>query len=329
MDKILAVATYIGVIIMAVTVVILTYIYFVNNNSADKNEETADNKISSENKLGKVGLKEKTARNKKRPVSAVNETKNHDEKSSEVVNEVKVADSVTKQTDMPQIGLPTPSTTEKPANITPINIVQEIKKPDEATPVPNPSLKVTEETNQQQVAVKIEVIEESKNKSLTPISVISTPKDQVTQTASFQVKKVNNIETSADSNVGQEVNKIGTSLQPPDKGVDNETPPPENDIKENEKIMNDIKISSTPTDNTKPNESKTEATQSTSPPAAKNETKNREKESSLGDLSSMFSKEVEETSSASELAKTLNDVEIDNLTNIGQELLGVLKQNRG
>jgi hypothetical protein len=64
------------------------------------------------------------------------------------------------------------------------------------------------------------------------------------------------------------------------------------------------------------------------PPSITPPAKKPEQKSSLDDMSKMFSKDAVDDSEATKLAKDMKDVEIDNLVKDGMDIVGLLKRNR-
>ena len=327
-QNIIAICLYIGIFLMAGTVLVLTVIYFIRPPStrtghAVKSDITQTKEIPLEKvrvkKLGSVktfmsGLKIKKFKGK----GSVVDSKQIDDKNKAAAPNIgsKQPQNVEKVV-LPAIKLTKPEnkvvTAEKQTGeVRPENNDEAPKAADvktEQEPNTNtapPSVGVKNEKHDQVLpkpVPKVEIVKPAQNQPPKPASDIVKPEPDNEKHGSNEKDKPAAVEAIKKE---PELKKKEPEPKMDIKNVKSQT----NITSEKSKIEPEKNKPDTPTI------------------TVVNGKKGTEQKSSLDDFSNMFSKEIADDSEATKLAKDLKDVEITSLVKDGQDLINLLKRNR-
>jgi hypothetical protein len=351
-DNLIAICLYIGILLMAGTVLVLTIVYFVRPNTAQKPQLVgADIKPVTEDAKPahkKIHFKFPVIKMKlKKPEIATAVQKRPKKKSKDVVvNAVETNKLENKANESVTVIVPGKSENEekqvaaileskKPENNEkPVMPVVEAKRTEfkEAAAV-KPSVAESRENKDIQPEVKLEVKTEKELKTNVlsqPITVNSekqeppipqeTPKPVIIEAAPVPLPPSAEVAKPAPDTVSH-------STSEKEKPTAVEAIKKESETEMDVKNVKSTAGTASETPSTPPVTVKiTTTTTATASSAAQK--KGPEQKTSLDDFSQMFAKEMVDDSEATKLAKDMKEVEIDSLVKDGQDLVALLKRGR-
>jgi hypothetical protein len=299
-DNMIAIGLYIGIMLMAGTVLVLTIVYFVKPTSTKtKESSTSDIKATIKKKVFKIpAIKVKS---KKTETAAV-EIKKPENQTKEVVPPVESTKPEYKNNKVTPVIVPI-----KPEN----EEVTVIKTPAEVRPEnknAKPEVKTAVKPEKELDPIVVSQPEVIKNKKQDQSVPMETPKAAVITATPLSPKPETDNHSLDEKEQPAAVEAVKKELEPK---MDNKNVKPAANVAAEKPQNATVTVKTTIV--------------AASPAAGK---KGPEQKPSLDDFSKMFSKEAVDDSEATKLAKEMKEVEIDSLVKDGQDLIALLKRGR-